>query len=89
MLGRRAWIFLGSEQRKFKAALPVHVLELDDWRLLADWEGNTALYAIEAGPGEQTDQASAEPLALAMLQEALAPYVAQAQDAFPELSPAR
>ncbi len=69
--------------------VPVHALELDDWRLLTDWEGATALYAIDGDPGEQADQVSAEPLVLARLQEALAPYKAQAQDAFPELSPAR
>jgi arylsulfatase A-like enzyme len=75
--------FLGMD------AVPSHALDLDGWRLLWDWEGTTSLYALGTDPGEQDDQAAQEPQVLATLQDALAPWVDQAQVAFPELTPAR
>ena len=68
--------------------VPAHVLDLDGWRLLYDWEGTTALYDVVADPGEQVDLAASEPEALAEMTEALQPFMAQAQAVFPDLEPA-
>lgn len=66
--------------------LPAHVLQQDGWRIHYAWDGQVALYDAVADPLALSDQAQADPDRLAVMAEALAPFIAQAEAVFPEVA---